>query len=165
MQADQDPDENLTHYPNGETNDTREQHSATWNGSQNQREHETIHVSGEQKHRSTIGSEAAKTETSPDPRDLPERIGSYEIVEELGRGGMGVVYKARDVRLKRTVALKVILAGTHAADSERKRFQTEAESVARLKHQNIVQVYEVGESQGHPFLALEYCSGGSLADR
>lgn len=165
MHADQDPDDNLTHYAKGETDDTREQHSATWNGSQDQREHETIHVSGEQKHRPTIGSEAETTKNSPDAQDLPEQIGSYEIVEELGRGGMGVVYKARDVRLKRTVALKVILTGTHATDNERKRFQTEAESVARLKHQNIVQVYEVGESEGHPFLALEYCSGGSLADR
>ena len=165
MHADQDPDDNLTHYPKGETNDTRAQNSATWNGSQDQREHETIHVSGEQKHRPTIGSEAETTKNSPDAQDLPEQIGSYEIVEELGRGGMGVVYKARDVRLKRTVALKVILTGTHATDNERKRFQTEAESVARLKHQNIVQVYEVGESEGHPFLALEYCSGGSLADR
>ena len=139
--------------------------AATWNSSQDTFENETFHVFREHKDQSTIGTQAATTEKSHKYQALPDKIGSYQIVAELGRGGMGVVYKARDLRLKRTVALKVILACTHAADSERKRFQTEAESVARLKHQNIVQVYEVGESEGHPFLALEYCSGGSLADQ
>ena len=165
MQAKQDPDDHLSQYSSAKSQDTREQHSSTWNVSQNPIDDETLHISAAQKDRVTIGTEAVSTDESAAPRDLPQKIGSYEIVAELGRGGMGVVYKARDLRLKRTVALKVILAGTHAADSERKRFQTEAESVARLKHQNIVQVYEVGESEGHPFLALEYCSGGSLADR
>ncbi|MDG2223635.1 MAG: protein kinase [Rubripirellula sp.] len=94
----------------------------------------------------------------------PKQIASYEIVAELGRGGMGVVYEARDMRLKRTVALKVILAGGHAGNSELERFQTEAEAVARLKHPNIVQVYEIGEQDGRPFIALEYCSGGCLSD-
>ena len=130
-------------------------------------EAETIHVSADQKHQRTVRT---KDETVPrgsdrDDSDRPGQIGSYEIVSELGRGGMGVVYKARDIRLKRTVALKVILSGSHADSTERKRFQTEAESVARLKHQNIVQVYEVGECDGHPFLAIEYCAGGSLDDR
>lgn len=95
----------------------------------------------------------------------PKRISSYEILSELGRGGMGVVYRAQDLRLKRTVALKVILAGGHAGQLELERFQTEAEAVARLKHQNVVQVYEVGEHEGLPFLALEYCAGGCLEDR
>jgi hypothetical protein len=96
---------------------------------------------------------------------MPARIASYEIVDEIGRGGMGVVYKAHDPRLKRTVALKVILAGGHAGEVELARFQIEAESVARLKHQNFVQIYEVGADEGLPFLALEYCGGGSLEDR
>ena len=74
----------------------------------------------------------------------PKRISSYEILSELGRGGMGVVYRAQDLRLKRIVALKVILAGGHAGQIELARFQTEAEAVARLKHQNVVQVYEAG---------------------
>jgi CHASE3 domain sensor protein len=96
---------------------------------------------------------------------LPKQIAAYEILAELGRGGMGVVYKAQDLRLKRTVALKVILAGGHAGDLELARFQTEAEAVARLKHQNFVQIYEVGADDGLPFLALEYCGGGCLEDR
>ncbi len=95
----------------------------------------------------------------------PRRIGSYEILQEIGRGGMGVVYKAHDSRLKRTVALKVILAGGHAGEVELARFQTEAEAVARLRHRNFVQIYEVGSDEGLPFLALEYCGGGSLEDR
>jgi len=78
---------------------------------------------------------------------------------------MGVVYKAQDSRLKRIVALKVILAGGHAGEVELARFQTEAEAVARLKQQNFVQIYEVGSDEGLPFLALEYCGGGSLEDR
>jgi len=95
----------------------------------------------------------------------PKRIGTYEILEEIGRGGMGVVYKAHDLRLKRTVALKVILAGGHAGTVELARFQVEAEAVARLKHRNFVQIYEVGSDEGLPFLALEYCGGGSLEER
>ncbi len=96
---------------------------------------------------------------------LPKQIASYEILDELGRGGMGVVYKALDPRLKRTVALKVILAGGHAGNVELARFQIEAEAAARLKHHNFVQIYEVGADQGLPFLALEYCGGGCLEDR
>ncbi|MGE3240447.1 MAG: serine/threonine-protein kinase [Pirellulales bacterium] len=95
----------------------------------------------------------------------PKRIAAYEILAEIGRGGMGVVYQAQDLRLKRAVALKVILAGGHAGEVELARFQIEAESVARLNHQNFVQIYEVGSDDGLPFLALEYCPGGSLEDR
>jgi WD40 repeat protein len=92
-------------------------------------------------------------------------IGGYEVLGELGRGGMGVVYRARDPRLKRLVALKMIRADGHADPGQRRRFQTEAESAARLRHPNIVQVYEVGEAGGRPYLALEYVDGGSLAQR
>jgi serine/threonine protein kinase len=94
-----------------------------------------------------------------------EQIGSYDILSELGRGGMGVVYKAQDRRLKRLVALKVVLAGGHASAAERQRFQVEVEAAARLQHPNIVQVYEVGEEGGRPFMAMEYCPSGSLQDR
>jgi WD40 repeat protein/serine/threonine protein kinase len=93
------------------------------------------------------------------------RIGDYEVLGELGRGGMGVVYKARDPRLKRLVALKMILADAHADARQRARFRTEAEAVARLQHANIVQVYEIGEHDGRPYLALEYVDGGTLAAR
>src|SRR5205823_4509266 len=89
-------------------------------------------------------------------------VPGYEVEGELGRGGMGVVYKARDRRLNRLVALKVILHGGHADDRALARFRSEAEAVARLQHPNIVQVFEVGEHDGRPFMALEYVAGGSL---
>jgi serine/threonine-protein kinase len=90
-------------------------------------------------------------------------VPGYELIEELGRGGMGVVYKARQQGLDRLVALKMILAGSHAGPADLARFHVEAQAVARLQHPNIVQVYEVGTYNGMPFLALEYCGGGCLS--
>jgi formylglycine-generating enzyme required for sulfatase activity len=92
-------------------------------------------------------------------------VPGYEIVRELGRGGMGAVYQARQTKLNRPVALKMILAGGHAGAADLARFQTEAEAIARLRHPNIVQVYEVGEHEGKPFFSLEFCPGGSLEKR
>jgi WD40 repeat protein/predicted Ser/Thr protein kinase len=89
----------------------------------------------------------------------------YEVLDELGRGGMGVVYKARQLGLGRLVALKMILHGGHAGEEERQRFRAEAEAIARLQHPNVVQIYEVGEHTDLPFFSLEFCPGGSLADR
>jgi WD40 repeat protein len=98
------------------------------------------------------------------PPLLPGRLclSGYELLAELGRGGMGVVYQARHLALRRTVALKMILAGGHAGAAERERFRTEAEAIARLQHPHIVQVYEIGEHEGLPFFSLEFCAGGSL---
>jgi hypothetical protein len=92
-------------------------------------------------------------------------VPGYEFEAVLGRGGMGVVYKARHLALKRTVALKMVLAGGHAGPSELARFRIEAEAVARLQHPNIVQIHDVGESDGHPYCALEFVEGGNLATK
>ena len=92
-------------------------------------------------------------------------IPGYEILGELGRGGMGVVYKARHKKLGRLIALKMILAGGHAGEADLARFRTEAEAIARVKHANIIQIYEISEHDGKPYFALEYCDGGSLAQK
>ena len=89
-------------------------------------------------------------------------VPGYAILGELGRGGMGVVYRARQVSLNRPVALKMIRAGEYAGPAECARFRREAELVARLQHPHIVQVYEVGDHAGQPFCALELVEGGSL---
>jgi tetratricopeptide (TPR) repeat protein len=104
--------------------------------------------------------------TAPPPRTSRPagrvQIPGYEILGELGRGAMGVVYKARQVKLDRVVALKMILAGGHASADDLARFQREAEAVARLQHPNIVQIFEIGEQDGRPFVALEFVDGGTL---
>src|SRR5438105_4225481 len=92
-----------------------------------------------------------------------ERWGDYELLEPIGRGGMGTVFKARHVGLNRLVALKRIRQGIRASDGERKRFLREAEAVARLQHPHIVTLYETGEAEGQPYLAMEYVPGKTLA--
>jgi serine/threonine protein kinase/uncharacterized caspase-like protein len=95
----------------------------------------------------------------------PPKIPGYEILEELGRGGMGRVYQARDLQLNRLVAIKVLPAFLYSVPEQRKRFQTEAEAVARLQHPNILQIYGMFESQGTVCIALEYADGGNLAQK
>jgi eukaryotic-like serine/threonine-protein kinase len=96
------------------------------------------------------------------PLEAGRLVGGYEVLGEVGRGGMGVVYKARQPALNRIVALKMILTGPHAGAEERARFRREAEAAARLRHPHIVQIHEIGEEGGLPFLAMEYVDGPSL---
>lgn len=96
--------------------------------------------------------------------ELPTLPG-YEVLSLLGRGGMGVVYKARHLKLNRVVALKMIRAKVEAEQSEIDRFRTEAEAVARLQHPHIVQIHEIGELHGLPYFSLEFCAGGTLEDQ
>ena len=109
----------------------------------------------------TVGPDAAD---QPAPM-IPARVNGYEILEELGRGGTSVVYKARQTHPERLVALKMILSGSHAGPDRAARFLAEADVIATLRHPNIVRVYEVGQHKGLPYLALEYVEGGTLAER
>jgi tRNA A-37 threonylcarbamoyl transferase component Bud32 len=106
----------------------------------------------------TVTMSPKQTEGASTSKAVP----GYEILGVLGRGGMGVVYKARHLALKRTVALKMIRAGENASSHELSRFRIEAEAVARLVHPNIVQIHEIGEADGDPYCALEFVEGGSL---
>jgi WD40 repeat protein/tRNA A-37 threonylcarbamoyl transferase component Bud32 len=114
--------------------------------------------------------ETAKQRIANSPRPsaagspAPERFGDYEILESVGGGAMGAVFKARNRRLNRVVALKRIHQGRHASEAERARFLREAEAAARLQHPHIVTLYEAGEAEGQPFLAMEYLPGKTLAE-
>ncbi len=99
------------------------------------------------------------------PGDLPRKFGDFELQRELGRGGMGIVYQARQRSLNRTAAVKMILRGEWASAADQARFRSEAESAARLDHPHIVPVYEVGEYDAQPYFVMKYVEGVTLANR
>ena len=116
------------------------------------------HLAAELRPTTILGREAS----FPSRTSLPD-IPGYEIWEELGRGGMGVVYKARQISLDRLVALKMLLPGDMASLETLGRFRSEAEALARLHHPHIVPIFEIGECKGLPFFTMEYVAGPSLA--
>ncbi len=118
----------------------------------------------------SLHSDADDTErTLPPGAEQPEnirpRVAGYEILGVLGEGGMGIVFKAKQDRLGRFVALKMIRSGAGARPQDLARFEAEAQAVAAIEHPNIVRIFEIGEHGGMPFCSLEYLSGGSLAKR
>ncbi len=117
--------------------------------------------------RRRLGSAATRADHGPalgievSGCELPA-VPGYEIIQEIGRGGMGVVYRARQLGLARTVALKMVLTGRRTGPKHLARFRAEAAALARLQHPNIVQIYDVGEAAGRPYFVFEFVAGGSL---
>jgi WD40 repeat protein/serine/threonine protein kinase len=112
----------------------------------------------------TPGAETTRDTVRPGA-PAADAIPGYELLGEIGRGGMGVVYKARQAGLDRLVALKMLLSGSAVGGEQLARFRAEAAALARLQHPNIVQVFEVGEYQGRPYFSMEYVPGGSLSQQ
>ena len=114
-------------------------------------------------HLDPLFDEASEPESKNDER--VNRIGDYELLDEIGRGGMGAVYRARHLSLQREVALKVVLAGEFASELELERFRHEATAASQLDHPNIVSIYEVGEADGRAYHTMQWIPGKSLAEK
>jgi len=114
--------------------------------------------------RSALGEEDDELEEESGRLKLPHRFGPYEFTEEIGRGGMGVVYLARQSTLNRTVAVKLLLSGAYSSEAALRRFQLEAEAAAGLQHPNIVGIHDYGEWEGQPYYAMDLIPGRNLAD-
>ena len=113
----------------------------------------------------TGGGKDDTVDVLPSMGQLPRAFGQYELLMEIGRGGMGVVYKARQESLDRTVAVKMILGNYLASEEHVRRFQTEAKAAARVRHPNIVHIHEVGQLHGQDYFVMEHIEGESLAQR
>ncbi len=124
------------------------------------------------KHTGDTSTPGSLAEPFPDPATAAEMIergslycGRYELLREVGRGAMGIVFEAYDPQLRRTVAIKRLKAGLNSAAGDKLRFALEAKSVAQLKHPAVVPLYDIGDADGGPFIAMEYCEGGTLSQR
>ncbi|MFL5339274.1 MAG: protein kinase domain-containing protein, partial [Gemmataceae bacterium] len=127
-------------------------------------------IPAEDETRTASGEQSATAVSTDSDRDEVvwagrKRLGEYELLEPLGGGGMGLVFRARQVPLNLIVALKVIRTGDFASPAEKARFRTEGEAIARLKHPNVVQVHHFGEADGLPYFSMEFLNGGSLSRR
>lgn len=125
--------------------------------------HEALATLGNHPNNSSSRTDPGLPQVAGEPAAIGESIGDFEVLEELARGGMGIVYRARQKSLNRIVALKMILAGRYAASDQVRRFHFEAEAVARLDHPNILPIYEVNHQCGRHYFAMKYVEGGNLS--